>query len=236
MRVLLSLALATGAVAFSPVTTSWTRARNGVKTNMMDVGMRKGDDGTKRRDKDGFIVFEDLDYDTSGKDVSQDLGSSAGYVELPEAVKDFISKLKSTPKEVTFDESMALIEAQCEYLPNSFVVDDLTSKKGENEGSNKIFSFARLTGLASEPIEVTLAMFGDYYFKDVLGNTSGDDHPNIRGALKLGWNGVRFPNGISLSLKDRTWNTEAPVDQLLDKAAVIEGADGWDPDSDCWIP
>lgn len=39
-------------------------------------------------------------------------------------------------------------------------------------------------GLDKEPIEVTLPMFGAYYFKDVLENPGGDDHANIRGAMK----------------------------------------------------
>jgi len=47
---------------------------------------------------------------------------------------------------------------------------------------------------------------------------------------------VRFPNGISVSLSDRTFNTDATVAELLDKAEVIEGGEGWDPMSDCWIP
>jgi hypothetical protein len=63
-------------------------------------------------------------------------------------------------------------------------VDGKTSQPGENEGSCKIFSFARLTGLTNEPIESTLALFGEYYQKDVLGNPNGSDHLNIRGAMK----------------------------------------------------
>jgi len=39
-------------------------------------------------------------------------------------------------------------------------------------------------GLDKEPIEATLPMFGAYYFKDVLENPDGDDHANIRGAMK----------------------------------------------------
>mmetsp|Transcript_63527 Transcript_63527/g.124738 ORF Transcript_63527/g.124738 Transcript_63527/m.124738 type:complete len:239 (+) Transcript_63527:37-753(+) len=234
MRLLVTLALALGTSAFTPTSRIWTRSA--VTTNMMDVGQRKGDDGSKRRDKDGFIVFDDLEYDTSGKDVSQDLGSSAGYVALPAAVEEYIAKLKASPTSIAFAETMAMIDANCEYLPNAFNVGDVFSKKGENEGSNKIFSFARLTGLAADPIETTLAMFGEYYQKDVLGNPSGSDHGNIRGALKLGWPGVVFPNGISTSLKDRTWTCDSDVAELLAKAEVIEGGEGWDPMSDCWIP
>ena len=54
--------------------------------------------------------------------------------------------------------------------------------------------------------------------------------------MKAGWGGVRFPNGISVSLKDLSFDTDASVGELLDVAEVIEGEDGWDPMSDCWIP
>ena len=91
--------------------------------------------------------------------------------------------------------------------------------------------------LQSEPIEVTLGMFGEYYTKDVLGSPGGDDHANIRAALAGGWPAVRFPNGIALSLHDATYDLEVPVGDLLADAEVMEGAsDGWDPMSDCWIP
>jgi len=214
-----------GTSAFAPSGGAWT-ARKGVQTF-----------GAPRRDAQGYIIKEDLQYDISGMDVSQDLGSSAGYVELPEPVKAFIAKAKEDPTSIAFADTMALIEEQCEYLPNMFSVDGLESKKGENEGSNKIFSFARLTGLVNDPIEVTLALFGEYYQKDVLGNPSGTDHGNIRGAMRAGWSGVRFPNGISLSLKGRTFGVDTEVGVMLEtSAAVIEGEDGWDPDSDCWIP
>ena len=50
---------------------------------MMDLGMRKGDEN-KRRDKDGFIIMEDLDYDTSGQDVSQVIISNEVTTPHPE--------------------------------------------------------------------------------------------------------------------------------------------------------
>lgn len=235
------------ATAFTTPSSIWTNRAvvraHALPTNVPDFGRDTSkpppkDESWKdlKRDAQGFIIKEDLAFDTTGTDVSSDLGSSAGYVELPESVQSFLDKVKSSPKEVKFADTMAIIEENCEYLPNAFSVGALSSKAGENEGSNKIFSFARLVGLAGEPIEETLAMFGEYYFKDVLGSPDGSDHGNIRGAMKAGWSGVRFPNGISLSLAGRTFGTEATVGELLEQAEVIEGGDTWDPMSDCWIP
>ena len=70
---------------------SWCilRTRSAVTTNMMDVGQRKGDDGSKRRDKDGFIVFDDLENDTSGKDVSQVIDALIGQLLTSSFVHSF---------------------------------------------------------------------------------------------------------------------------------------------------
>jgi len=197
------------------------------------------------------LLEEELQYDLSGTDVSFDLGSSLDRTKalMPEIVKEFVAKAKNDPKSISFDDTMKFIEENCDYIPKKFSVGDYASESGENEGSCKIFSFARLVGLDRDesdkgvagkqiyaPIEDTLALFGNYYQKDVLGNLEGSDHGNIRGAMKEGWPGIRFPNGIALSLKALTFGTEADVAELLDKAEVIEGGEGWDPDSDCWIP
>lgn len=43
---------------------------------------------------------------------------------------------------------------QCDYLTKKFIVGEQSSAPGENEGSCKIFSFARLIGIEKDPIEV----------------------------------------------------------------------------------
>jgi hypothetical protein len=62
-----------------------------------------------RRDEQGYIIKEDLQYDTTGSDVSQDLGASAGYVSLPERVNAILEKVRQSPKSITFEETMAVI-------------------------------------------------------------------------------------------------------------------------------
>lgn len=195
----------------------------------------------------GFLIKEELEYDTTGTDVSTNLGASAGYVEPPIEVKDFITKAKLNPDGIMFSDTMKIVDTYCDYMKKSFAVGDVTSEAGENEGSSKMFSLARLLHLdRKDPgprfmlseeadINASLVLFGEIY-RDVLANPAGDDHPNIRSAMKCGWSGIRFPNGISLSYKDISFDTEADVGELLDVAEVIEGDDGWDPNSDCWIP
>jgi len=101
------------------------------------------------------------------------------------------------PEGIAFNDTIALIEALYDFTPTSFSNGDLLNEAGKNNGSCKLFSFARLHGLTQQQ---TLACFGDYYRKDVLGNPDGTDHQNIRNFMKTGWEGIRF-EGEALKLK-----------------------------------
>ena len=72
-----------------------------------------------------------------------------------------------------------------------------SSGAGENEGSCKVFAFGKIAGLSS--VE-TLACFGEHY-RGVLADPEGDSHGNIRAFMESGWDGVEFPDGLSLSPK-----------------------------------
>ncbi len=94
---------------------------------------------------------------------------------------------------VEFDEVMNVIAENYQYSPSRFVngVDDdcVINEAGTNEGSHKIFTFAKLNDLTEEQ---TLACFGKYYREDVLLNPDGKDHANIRTFMRYGWKGVKF--------------------------------------------
>jgi hypothetical protein len=110
---------------------------------------------------------------------------------------EFLSKLKSTPNSVEFQDTMAVIDALYNYKPVAFVNGDINNSLGENEGSCKIFAFAKMHGLTEDQ---TLACFGSYYRDDVLNNPSSDNHQNIRNFMKTGWKGIKF-DGKVLTLK-----------------------------------
>jgi hypothetical protein len=101
----------------------------------------------------------------------------------------FLEKLNSTPNEVEFEQTMALIEGLYEFTPASFKNGDLVNEAGQNSGSCKLFAFAQLHDL---PQQQTLACFGTYYRDDVLQNPKGTDHQNIRNFMKTGWSGIEF--------------------------------------------
>lgn len=104
---------------------------------------------------------------------------------------DFVDQVKSGGI-VSFQDTMAVIAEYYEYQPTEFsngIQNPLVNQAGRNEGSCKIFAFARLHGLDQAQ---TLALFGDYYSKDVLQNPEGDDHQNIRNFMRDGWEGIVF--------------------------------------------
>ncbi len=121
-------------------------------------------------------------------------------------LQDFLKKLKESPESIEFDESIAVIKRLYSYTPTAFDIGDVHNEAGQNEGSCKILSFARLQGLNEQQ---TLACFGSFYRDDVLKHPDGDSHQNIRNFMKTGWQGVRFA-GNALTLKQDI-NSDTPV-------------------------
>ncbi len=105
------------------------------------------------------------------------------------ALNTFLQRVNDTPDSVCFNETMALIDQLYDFTPAAFSNGATRSEAGQNNGSCKLFSFAMLNKLTPRQ---TLACFGDYYRKDVLGNPGGTDHANIRNFIQTGWEGISF--------------------------------------------
>ncbi len=106
-------------------------------------------------------------------------------------LKAFLDKLQSSPESIEFQDTMAVIEAAYLYSPTAFTNGELVNQAGENEGSCKLFAFAKLHELSEEK---ALACFGAFYCEDVLQNPDSDNHQNIRNFMKTGWDGITFEN------------------------------------------
>ena len=104
-------------------------------------------------------------------------------------LETFLQQLRETPESVAFSETMATIDSAYEFTPTAFKNGDLENEAGQNNGSCKIFAFAKDRGLDAAQ---TLACFGDYYRSDVLEHPDGADHQNIRNFMRSGWEGVVF--------------------------------------------
>ncbi len=107
-------------------------------------------------------------------------------------LNEFLSRLKES-EAISFDETMEIINKHYDYTPCEFQngngMDRLTNKPDDNQGSCKIFAFAKLHDLSEE---LTLSLFGDFYRKDVLEHPNGTNHANIRTFMKYGWIGIKF--------------------------------------------
>jgi hypothetical protein len=104
-------------------------------------------------------------------------------------IAEFIIKLKNDVEPVSFQETIAVIDTNYQFTPTAFSNGNQINKVGENNGSCKIFAFAKLNQL--DQLQ-TLSCFGSYYFEEVLKNPEGMDHQNIRNFMKIGWVGIRF--------------------------------------------
>ena len=101
----------------------------------------------------------------------------------------FLHRLRETPEQIEFADTIATIDAHHDYTPTAFRNGEVVNAAGQNGGSCKIFAFAKLHGLNPEQ---TLACFGCYYRDDVLKHPDASDHPNIRNFMRTGWSGIVF--------------------------------------------
>lgn len=113
------------------------------------------------------------------------------------SIEELIRRVKEE-QPVTFQQVIAAIDAAYTYVPcgfrNGLGAEPLVNQAGTNEGSCKIFYFARLQGLDQAQ---TLALFGDYYRRDVLEQPEAANHANIRRFMRDGWSGIHY-EGVPL--------------------------------------
>ncbi len=103
-------------------------------------------------------------------------------------LEEFIANVKMGEKQ-SFQDSIAIIAEHYAYTPTRFINGDVINEAGTNEGSCKLFYFAKLHDLT---VGQTLGLFGDYYWKDVLEQPDGSNHANIRSFMNYGWAGVAY--------------------------------------------
>ncbi|KIA82583.1 type III effector [Kaistella solincola] len=100
-----------------------------------------------------------------------------------------LQHLKNSPETIDFKEVIAYIDENYDFTPTKFTNGNTVNEAGENNGSCKIFSFAKLHQLSKKE---TMALFGDFYRTDILKNPEGSDHQNIRNFQQFGWDSISF--------------------------------------------
>lgn len=104
-------------------------------------------------------------------------------------LETFLNKLRTTPKDIEFTDTISVIESNYIFTPTAFKNGELHNNAGENSGSCKLLAFAKLQKLTKEE---TLTCFGKYYFEEVLNDPNGNSHQNIRNFMKTGFEGLVF--------------------------------------------
>lgn len=104
-------------------------------------------------------------------------------------LEQFLHTLRASPDQIEFSDTMAVIDALYHFTPTAFRNGQQHNAAGENNGSCKLFAFARQQQLDEQ---YTLACFGRYYRDDVLQHPQGVDHQNIRNFMQTGWAGIKF--------------------------------------------
>lgn len=93
-----------------------------------------------------------------------------------------------TENNAVFTDVLAYIDATYDFTETAFDNGSQKNAAGENSGSCRVFSVAKLHDLSKEN---TLALFAEHY-EDVLNTPDGDNHQNIRQFMQHGWNGIIF--------------------------------------------
>ena len=112
-------------------------------------------------------------------------------------LQQFLAKLRN--KEVDFEDTIKVINELYDYQPTRFsngVTTIVINEEGQNEDSCRIFAFALLNNLNQQE---TLACFGRFY-QEVLNDSQGSGHGNIRNFMRDGWAGISF-EGSALTPK-----------------------------------
>ncbi len=104
---------------------------------------------------------------------------------------------------IKFNDVISFIDDTYRYTPRSFVNGTLHNDAGENEGSAKIFGFAKHHGLSQLD---TLMLFGEHYAQ-VKSTPNGTEHANIRNFLHWGWQGFLMQKN-PLTLRPKVDTTE----------------------------
>lgn len=102
-------------------------------------------------------------------------------------ILELINKAKQAEK-LVFSEVIETIDANYTFTPTYFKNGEVVNEANTNNGSCKVFSFAKKHDLNAQE---TVFLFGEHYTK-VLETPDENDHQNIRNFLKFGWEGIAF--------------------------------------------
>lgn len=109
---------------------------------------------------------------------------------MPEQLSALTEKAGSNT--LLFKETLDFIDALYQHTPTAFRNGEVFNEAGQNQGSAKVFAFAKMNQL-SQP--ATLLLFAEHY-RSVLDDPQGTSHQNIRQFMIHGWDGIAFDGEV----------------------------------------
>ncbi len=113
---------------------------------------------------------------------------------MTNTINTLISDLKT--QSIKFSEVITLIDSLYNHTPTAFKNGEAFNEASQNQGSAKVFSFAKLNDLSADD---TLLLFAEHY-QAVLACPEATDHQNIRQFMANGWDGIAFED-VALTAK-----------------------------------
>lgn len=101
-------------------------------------------------------------------------------------LNNLLAGLKTGEKK--FSDVISFIESHYIHTATAFSNGSVSNASTQNQGSAKVFSFAKINDLNEQD---TLWLFAEHY-QSVLETPTQDDHQNIRQFMQNGWAGIAF--------------------------------------------
>ena len=101
-------------------------------------------------------------------------------------IQTLIQNLKENKTQ--FSEVISFIDENYNYTATAFKNGEVYNESNQNQGSVKVFTFAKMNGLTKED---TLSLFAEHY-QSVLQTPTETNHQNIRQFMENGWEGIEF--------------------------------------------
>lgn len=105
---------------------------------------------------------------------------------MNEQLQSLLEKLKQ--HQLPFAQVIDFINDRYQHQPTAFKNGDAYNEESQNQGSARVFAFAKLNNLNQAD---TLYLFAEHY-QSVLASPEGTDHQNIRQFMQHGWDGIKF--------------------------------------------
>jgi len=105
---------------------------------------------------------------------------------MKEQLQTLLTSLKAN--DTPFAKVIEFIDANYQHQPTAFKNGDNYNEATQNQGSARVFAFAKLNSLSAAD---TLYLFAEHY-QAVLATPAGTDHQNIRQFMAHGWDGIVF--------------------------------------------